>query len=398
MSILKQKLILVLPLIVIAVIFVFSLAMIPSINPAPKHLPVAIVNEDQGVDVPNQGQVNMGELIVKNIQAGTSAAPDQEPAIKWISVGSTGEVKAGLDNQDYYAALVIPKDFSTKQASLRSPDPSSPHIQILVNQGMNALASNTAGQVLNQIVDGINSKLRTDLLAAFDQAGGTVTTKQAAALASPIMKEVTNVNVTGTGSASGNAPVVMFQPLWMASLIGGIVFLLTKKKLIFANRTEKLLANMLQIVWGIVIALLAGYSFTWFAGSWGLNIPSFNDTALFLSISYLAFFLMISAVFSWMGLAGMSIFVLFLFFGAPLLSMAPEFLSSFYQDYVLSWLPMGFMVKGLREIFFFGQGLSMNHATAVLIWIGAASLVVLLASSLKLSAKPEQAHELQRNR
>lgn len=98
-----------LPLIVMAVIFIFSLAMIPSINPAPHHLRIAIVNEDQGLTA---STVNMGDTVVSNIQSATSANSDGEPAMKWIEVGSEEEVKAGLDNQEYYAALVIPEDFS----------------------------------------------------------------------------------------------------------------------------------------------------------------------------------------------------------------------------------------------------------------------------------------------
>ncbi|MGO4374689.1 phage infection protein, partial [Paenibacillus sp. MCAF20] len=58
MNLFKNKLTLLLPIIVIAVLFIFSLTSIPSINPAPKQLPIAIVNEDEGVDIPNQGNVN----------------------------------------------------------------------------------------------------------------------------------------------------------------------------------------------------------------------------------------------------------------------------------------------------------------------------------------------------
>ncbi|MNC61868.1 hypothetical protein D3C75_1118380 [compost metagenome] len=112
-------------------------------------------------------------------------------------------------------------------------------------------------------------------------------------------------------------------------------------------------------------------------------------------MAYLAFFLMIAAVFSWIGLKGMIIFVLFLFFGAPLLSFGPEFLSPFYRDWILSWLPMRFMVEGLREILFFGQKLRMNHPTFVLIWIGIGGLLVLLASAFKRSRKPEQKNEVE---
>lgn len=97
MSLFKNKFIIALPLIVIAVIFVFSLAMIPSINPAPHNLPIAIVNEDQGLTIP---KVNMGETMVSNIQSAASVNSVGEPPMKWIEVSSEEEVRAGLDNQN----------------------------------------------------------------------------------------------------------------------------------------------------------------------------------------------------------------------------------------------------------------------------------------------------------
>ncbi len=264
--------------------------------------------------------VIMGETIVSNIQPETSANQDGESAIKWIEAGSEAEAKTGLDNQEYYAALVIPEDFSEKQASLKTPDPSSPRMQIYINQGMNASASSVAGQMLNQAVNGINEKLRAELLAAIGHQGGPLSTKQIAALTSPIVSEIINVNAAGAHSANGNSPVLMLQPLWMASLIGNVIFLLAKNKLNYVNRKDRIRANIVQVFWGALIALAAGFSFTWFARSWGVHIAHFMDTAIFLAIAYLAFFLMIAAVFSWIGLKGMIVFVLFLFFGAPLLS------------------------------------------------------------------------------
>lgn len=394
MNMMKQKLIIALPLLVIAVIFVFSLAMIPSINPAPTNLPIAIINEDQGVDLPNQQGTNLGEAIIKNIQNSQLSQSGEKPAVKWIKVNKWDEGTTGLNNQEYYGALVIPPDFSKQQASLQTANPTSPQIKIYINQGMNTSGSAMAGQILNQIIDGINTKIRTELLAAFDQQGGKVTTKQASILAAPIAREVINVNETGTHSANGNAPVSMFQPIWMGSLIGGVIFYLSGRKLTFAGRLGVFGARVSQICIGAVMALLAGFGLAWFAKSWGLHITSFTDTALFLALCYMAFFLMISAVFSWIGLKGMAIFVLMLFFGAPLLAIPPELLSSFYQDLVFSWLPMRFMVDGLREIFFFQHGFSLNHATLVLIGIGSTSLVLLLASALKYPAKQDNPLEV----
>ncbi|MCM3790813.1 DUF3533 domain-containing protein [Domibacillus indicus] len=388
----KNKLLLVSPLIALAVIFIFSLTLIPSAQTQPKNLPIAIVNEDAGVEIPNQPKMNMGQTIVETIQKNSKTTSDQEdPAVKWVVVKNTEEVREGLDNQKYYAALVIPKDFSSKQVSLRTPAPSSPEVQIFINQGMNMAASTMAGQILNGVVDNMNNNVRTQLLEGFEKQGATLTAKQAASLAAPITKNVTNVNEIGTNSANGNAPVSLFQPLWIASLASAAIIFIAVSKQSITNRKENLAAKIGQILMGAIVALVVGFGLTWLAdGMVGIHIQQFTDTALFLSITSFSFFLMISAVLSLLGIKSLPVFALMLFFGAPLLSMAPEMMSSFYRDWIFSWLPMRFMVQGLRELFFFGQGLSWNSPVSNLVWIGVVSMLVILASALKLNSDKEK--------
>jgi YhgE/Pip-like protein len=387
MKFFKSKLVVFSPIIVLAVVLIFGLTLIPSVKPTPKNLPIAFVNEDQGVDIPNQGKMNMGKKISEMIQKTSSS---KNPAVKFISVGSYQEAKKGLNHRDYYAALVIPKDFSRKQASLRGPDPTSPEIEIVVNQGFNTMGSTMAGTVLNGMVDQINTNVRTQLLTEFEGQGGTVTTKQAASLVSPITKNVTYVNEIGTHSMNGNAPISLFQPLWMASIAGAAIIFLTLSKISFATRKEKFSALMAQVSIGAVIALVAGFGLTWMADAIGVDISQFGDTALFFSLASYSYFLMISAVLSWTGIKGIPIFVIILFFGAPLLAMAPEFMSSFYREWIFSWLPIRFMVEGLRDLFFFGKNLSWNHPTSVLTWIGVVSMVVIFASVVKLRSKQDE--------
>jgi len=398
MKILKEKMILLLPLIVLAVVFIFCLTMIPSVNPTPKNLPIAIANEDNGIKLPNQTKLNMGQTIMENMKNASKAQSGEDPTIKWIEVKSYAQVQNGLNNQEYYAALIIPKDFSQKQASLQTANPSSPKVQILVNQGMNTTASNMAGQMLNAVVDSVNTNMRTQLLEGFEKLGKTLTPQQAAALVSPVTKETMIIHETGTHSANGNAPVSLFQPLWMASIVGAAITFIVMNKLVFTNRAEAFFTRIVQVLVGAILALITGFGMSWIAdGLIGIHIPRFTDTAFFLAITYFCFFLMISAVLSWIGFKGMPIFVLILFFGAPLLAMAPEFMSSFYREWIYSWLPMRFMVAGLRELFFFGKGLSWNDATSALLEIGAGSLVILLASVLKPAAKQELAERAQAN-
>lgn len=384
----KNKLLLLTPIIALAIIFIFSLTLIPSVQPEPKNLPIAIVNADEGVELPNQTKMNMGKQLVEMIKENSKATSDQkDPTVKWVEVKNTEELQKGLDNQEYYAALVIPKDLSAKQASLQTAAPSAAEIKIYVNQGMNTMASTLAGQILNGIVDNMNNNVRTQLLQGLEQQGAIITAKQAEILAAPITSKVTNVNETGTNSANGNAPVSLFQPLWMASLASAaFIYVALRKMANTANRKRNFAVKLVQILIGAIATLVVGFGLTWIASDLvGLHIPDFTNTALFLSITSFSFFLMISAVLSLIGLRGMPLFILMLFFGAPLLAMAPEMMSPFYHDWVYSWLPMRFMIGGLRELLFFGKGLTWDSVSH-LVWIGAGGLIVMLATALRVNA------------
>ncbi|TKI79677.1 YhgE/Pip domain-containing protein, partial [Bacillus mycoides] len=333
------------------------------------------------------------QTIVDNMKK--TSKSEEEPAVKWVEVQNKEAVQKGLNNQEYYAALVIPKDFSKKQASLRTPQPSSPEVEIFINQGMNTAASTMAGQMLNAIVDNMNNTVRTQLLEGLKAKGGTLTADQVPNVVTPITKKVTNVNEIGKNSANGNSPMSLFQPLWIASLASAAIIFIAISKTQVGTRKENFVLKLKQIVTGAIATLVIGFGLTWIAdGMVGLNIPNFTDTALFLSITSFCFFLMISAVLSLVGLKGIGLFALLLFFGAPLLALAPEMMSPFYQDWIYSWLPMRFMIEGLREIFFFGKGLAWNTPLTVLVWIGVVSMVIILGTALKRSVGKEHKTEL----
>ena len=389
----KNKLLLLSPVIALLVVFIFSLTLFPTVQPQPKNLPIAIVNEDQGVEIPNQPKMNMGQTIVDNIKK--TAESEEEPAVKWVEVRNKEAVQKGLNNREYYAVLVIPEEFSAKQVSLRTQQPSSPEVEIFINQGMNTAASTMAGQMLNTVVDNMNNNVRTQILEGLKANGATLTTDQAAKIVTPIVKKVTNVNETGKNSANGNSPISLFQPLWIASLASAALIFIAISKMPIRTRNENFVLKLKQIVTGAIAALVIGFGLTWIVdGMVGLNISNFTDTALFLSITSFSFFLMISAVLSLVGLKGIGVFALLPFFGAPLLSLAPEMLSPFYQDWVYAWLPMRFMIEGLREIFFFGKELSWSTPLTVLVWIGAVSMAIILLTAFKRSAIKEHKTEL----
>ncbi|MBD2868904.1 YhgE/Pip domain-containing protein [Paenibacillus arenilitoris] len=387
----KNRLVMLSPIIAFVILFIFTLTLIPSVQVQPRNLPIAIVNEDEGVEIPNHPMMNMGQTVVDMMQKTSATTSGEDPAVKWVEVKSVEELQEALNNQEYYAALVIPKEFSVKQASLGTATPVSHQVEIFINQGMNTAASTLAGQIINGVVDTMNNKVRDQLLEAFKSKDATLTVEQASRLAAPVARKVTTVNEIGSKSANGNSPVSLFQPLWMACMASSAVLFIAVNKTMVKARTENLPAKFMQIVMGAIVAIVVGFGLTWLAESMaGLEIPRFADTALFLTIAFFSFFLMISAVMSWLGIKGIAIFALLLFFGAPLLALAPEMMSPFYQNGVYPWLPMRFMVEGLRELFFFGKGLSWNHALSSLTWIGSVSSIMILASVLKPRAVQER--------
>ncbi|MEW4307793.1 DUF3533 domain-containing protein [Rossellomorea marisflavi] len=379
MKFFKNKIVWASPVIAFVIIFIFSLTAVPTVQPTPKDLPIAVVNADEGFKAPDQEKMNAGEKVLENIRekSGTS--------VKWVQVASVEEMKKGMDGQDYYAGLVIPKDFSAKQASLQTAEPEAAQMEVVVNQGMNTAASTMAGQMLNGVVDQLNQSIRTQVMDGMVNQGATsLSMEQAEVLADPIEKKVTNVHIPGENSANGNSPVSLFQPLWMASLgSAALIFFLVRKGMV-SSRKQSLLVKAGQAAVGMVIALVVGFGLSWVASDIvGIHIPDYMDTAIFLAITSYSFYLMISAVLAILGSKGLPVFGLMLFFGLPLLTLAPEMLPTFYQDWIYPWLPMRFMVEGLREMFFFDHGLVWNGPLESLTAIGVVSLIVLLLSAFK---------------
>ncbi|MFP3728226.1 YhgE/Pip domain-containing protein [Priestia filamentosa] len=381
---LKNKLLFISPLIVLLVIALFGLTLIPSVQQKPKNLPMALVNEDIGAVIPQQGKVNMGDTITNMLKKNITSTKGEVPPVKWINVESKEDVLKGLDNQEYYGALIIPKNFSQKQSSLMTSKPEKPEINIFINQGMNPVAANLVGQMLNTMGNHLKNGIQTQVLQGLEKQNISLKPNQLTPLTDPLQVNVENVNGVGTASMNGNAPVALFQPLWMSSIAGAVVIFFVANKLNFVNQKQKLYTVLTQVIAGIILGLVAGFGLTWVADLLGVHISKFVDISLFLTITYFAFFLLITAVLSWLGIKGMPIFVLLLFFGAPLLSMAPEMMSTFYQDYIYSWLPMRFMVEGLRELFFFHRDFSFSGPTSILLWISLGSFFILLLSVLRV--------------
>ena len=88
MNIFKSKLLWLAPIAVILLSVIFSLAFYP-FNPKPKQLPIAVVNNDKGVDIQGN-KVNIGKKIEDKLMDSDS------DTVKWVKVDKESDIKKVL--------------------------------------------------------------------------------------------------------------------------------------------------------------------------------------------------------------------------------------------------------------------------------------------------------------
>ncbi|MCM3691025.1 YhgE/Pip domain-containing protein [Neobacillus niacini] len=97
---------------------------------------VAVANEDEGAVVRLTRQnINVGEETIKSLK--------KNKKLGWVFVNEK-EAKRGVKHGDYYAYLIIPKEFSRKITSILEENPEKPQIIFGVNEKINAVAPKIA--------------------------------------------------------------------------------------------------------------------------------------------------------------------------------------------------------------------------------------------------------------
>lgn len=378
MGFLRQNMLWIGALVVILALSVFGVAMMGSIAGAkPKSLPVALVVLDQPAELPNGEPLAVGDMM-KGMLQGNSQLP-----IQWKIVNSEAEAREGLDSQKYYGALVLPEDLSASILSLQSPAPKPAVVQVLVNEGMSAQASTAVKQMLGQAMKMAGAQLSNQGLTMISTQTDMLPVTTAQALLTPFEVQEEVVHPVGINHASGNAPGMLVQILWIGCLIIS-VFLFQALQKAVADGSSRGTTIVLQGAAGLLLAGLASGFLVWMASSWyGMEFTNGGHVWLMLWLAGSAFFLLQSTLLNWMGIPAMGILVLLMFFSMPLLNMAPEFLPQATQDWLYSWTPLRFAASALRDVMYF-DGVSASSANAAVLWsIAGGFLVLLLASVLK---------------
>jgi len=83
----------------------------------PPTIPIAVVVKDQGAEMNGQ-PVALGEDVAGRITSPDSPAPN---FVQWTRLDDRDKATKGPESGEYYAAIVVPKDYSQRLASLSGP-------------------------------------------------------------------------------------------------------------------------------------------------------------------------------------------------------------------------------------------------------------------------------------
>lgn len=147
---------------VVAIVVLIGLTVIPSLyawfntlsnwdpygTDSTSRIKVAVASDDPGVTIDGV-TVNIGDQIISNLKANTT--------IGWVFTDSTQKAIDGVYSGDYYAALVLPSDFTSDMVSFLSDSLEHPQIQYYCNQKKNAIAPKITDKAKKAVQSQTNS-------------------------------------------------------------------------------------------------------------------------------------------------------------------------------------------------------------------------------------------------
>lgn len=130
-------------------------------------MPVAVVIEDEGAQVPGMGDINAGDMVrdrlAENDQLAWTFVDDEQAALDGVRAGT------------YYAAFVIPSDFTASLAGVLDGDAEPAHISYYVNEKANAIAP--------KVTDTGATELETQVANEFTRVASEAVSKRLGAAA-----------------------------------------------------------------------------------------------------------------------------------------------------------------------------------------------------------------------
>ncbi|HGO1785153.1 TPA: YhgE/Pip domain-containing protein [Staphylococcus aureus] len=390
MNIFKNKLLWIAPIATMIILVIFSLAFYPAYNPKPKDLPIGILNEDKGTTIQDKN-VNIGKKLEDKLLDSDSNK------IKWVKVDSEKDLEKDLKDQKIFGVAIIDKDFSKdamsktqkvvmdskkeemqqKVASGEIPpqvvqqmkqkmgnqqvEVKQAKFKTIVSEGSSLQGSQIASAVLTGMGDNINAQITKQSLETLTSQNVKVNAADINGLTNPVKVDNEKLNKVKDHQAGGNAPFLMFMPIWIGSIVTSIL-------LFFAFRTSnnivvqhRIIASIGQMIFAVVAAFAGSFVYIYFMqGVQGFNFDHPNRVAIFVALAILGFVGLILGVMVWLGMKSIPIFFILMFFSMQLVTLPKQMLPESYQKYVYDWNPFTHYATSVRELLYLNHHIELN--------------------------------------
>lgn len=390
MNIFKNKLLWIAPIATMIILVIFSLAFYPAYNPKPKDLPIGILNEDKGTTIQNKN-VNIGKKLEDKLLDSDSNK------IKWVKVDSEKDLEKDLKDQKIFGVAIIDKDFSKdamsktqkvvmdskkeemqqKVASGEIPpqvvqqmkqkmgnqqvEVKQAKFKTIVSEGSSLQGSQIASAVLTGMGDNINAQITKQSLETLTSQNVKVNAADINGLTNPVKVDNEKLNKVKDHQAGGNAPFLMFMPIWIGSIVTSIL-------LFFAFRTSnnivvqhRIIASIGQMIFAVVAAFAGSFVYIYFMqGIQGFDFDHPNRIAIFVALAILGFVGLILGVMVWLGMKSIPIFFILMFFSMQLVTLPKQMLPESYQKYVYDWNPFTHYATSVRELLYLNHHIELN--------------------------------------
>ncbi|HAR4401796.1 TPA: YhgE/Pip domain-containing protein [Staphylococcus aureus] len=372
------------------ILVIFSLAFYPAYNPKPKDLPIGILNEDKGTTIQDKN-VNIGKKLEDKLLDSDSNK------IKWVKVDSEKDLEKDLKDQKIFGVAIIDKDFSKdamsktqkvvmdskkeemqqKVASGEIPpqvvqqmkqkmgnqqvEVKQAKFKTIVSEGSSLQGSQIASAVLTGMGDNINAQITKQSLETLTSQNVKVNAADINGLTNPVKVDNEKLNEVKDHQAGGNAPFLMFMPIWIGSIVTSIL-------LFFAFRTSnnivvqhRIIASIGQMIFAVVAAFAGSFVYIYFMqGVQGFDFDHPNRVAIFVALAILGFVGLILGVMVWLGMKSIPIFFILMFFSMQLVTLPKQMLPESYQKYVYDWNPFTHYATSVRELLYLNHHIELN--------------------------------------
>lgn len=201
---------------VVAVVVVMGLCIIPSLyawfnifsnwDPygpeSTSNLKVAVISTDEGSTISGM-ELNVGDSVIEGLKTNDS--------IGWVFTDTEEEAVKGVNNGDYYAALVVPKNFTEEMISFLGGDMEHPQITYYENEKKNAIAPKITGKAKTAVQEQVNSTFVSTLAEGIMEVSNALSSGD---------QEGTGIFTTVTGKLTELRENLQLYSNLLASFIG----------------------------------------------------------------------------------------------------------------------------------------------------------------------------------